>query len=596
MVGLSAALLACAPTPPLSPRAISLTDGQSVQFTAPFPEPVLTWSVDDVRGGGAPMGTITASGLYTAPRTIGEHTVQAASATRVARATVTTSGQMSVLTSHGDPGRTGQNLQEYALSPATVDVAHFGKLFSCPVDGWVYTQPLFVAGLTVRGQGVHNVVFVATQHDSVFAFDADAPGPPLWHVSFLADGTSTVPPADVDDTEDIVPEIGVTGTPVIDLATGTLYVVAATKEASGAIVQRLHALDVASGAERPGSPVEIQARVAGRAADGDGTSVAFSPLRHLQRPGLLLSQGTVWVAFGSHGDAPPYHGWVLGYDAATLRQVAAFNTTPDGAAGSIWQSGGGVAADAAGALYFETANGDFDADTGGSDLSSSVVKLDGTGALVDWFTPYNQAELSANDVDLGSGGPLLVPDLPGVGRHLLVASGKSGNLYLLDREGLGHQGDGDNDTIVQEVVVTPNTTDGNSGFFSTPAFWNGHLYVAAARDQLKDFVFLDSGLLTDGPSSQSTATLAYPGATPSVSAQGHTGGIVWLAEGAPATSPAVLRAYDAQDVAKLLYSSDQAPDGRDTAGLASKFMVPTIANGKVYVPTQVEVSVYGQLP
>ncbi len=389
------------------------------------------------------------------------------------------------------------------------------------------------------------------------------------------------------DVPDIVPEIGITGTPVIDGPAATMFLVAASKRAEGTIVQRLHALDIVTGNERPGSPVEIAASVPGTGIDSVDGVVPFSAAQHLQRPALLLSNGVVWVAFGSHGDAEPYHGWLLGYSASTFALVSAFNTTPDGSEASIWQAGGGVAADRDGALYVMTANGDFDVGSGGRDYGSAFVKLSPAGAVLDWFTPSNQAYLSMYDLDLGAGGPMLLPDMPGAHPHLMVGGGKEGVMYVLDRDNLGHFNAAGNSQIVAKVAVTPGPV---SGIATTPAYFNGAIYVVASNGPLRAFR-LSGGVINQTPT-VSPNTLR--GGSPAISANGTEGGVVWVAETASQAAPAEQHAWDASEVTKELYTSPSS--GINAAGLASKFMMPTIANGKVYVPTQTEVSVYGLKP
>jgi hypothetical protein len=508
-----------------------------------------------------------------------------------------------VLTYKNDNARTGQQLDETTLGPNDVNVADFGKLFRHPVDGALYAQPLVMSGVSIPGEGTRKVVFVATEHDSVYAFDADdatgANADPLWQVGFLANAPSgvvvtTVPSSDVG-TDDLAPEIGITSTPVIDPATGTLDVEALTKEVSAdgtSYVHRLHALDVATGAEKLGGPVVITALASGVGvgADSDG-HVGFDPLWEFNRPALLLSQGVVYIAFGSHGDALPSHGWILGYDAATLRQMASFNTTPDGGLGSIWMSGGGPAADATGAIYAITGNGTFDLTSGGRDCASTFLKV-ATGpsglVLVDYFTPSNQEALSSQDLDLGSGGVMLLPDTSGSPVHLAVGAGKDGTIFLLNRDSLGRFSPA-GDAVLQALHGVLN------GCFSTPAmlgdtvFFGGSDYTSGSLVALK----LSSGLLTEHPISQASATFAFPGVNPSVSASGSGNGIVWVIENA---SPAVLHAYRATDLGQELYTSRLAPDGADQPGAGVKFAVPTICNGKVYVGTQSELAVYGLHP
>ena len=501
------------------------------------------------------------------------------------------------LTHRNDNARTGQNLQELALTPATVNQTQFGKIFSCAVDGYVYAQPLYVPNLAIPGQGSHNVVFVATEHDSVIAFDADNTAcAQLWTTSFIDPraGITTVPSDDVLSA-DIVPEIGITGTPVIDAQAQTLYVVAKTKE-NGIYVQRLHALDITTGAEKFGGPIVIQASVPGTGDGTDGVNIPFNALTQNQRAALLLVNGVVYVAFGSHGDTDPYHGWLLGYDAATLQQVAAFNATPNGAQGGIWQTGGGPSADSAGNIFVITGNGTFDANAGGTDFGDSFLKLSASGGVltpVDFFTPFNQAFLASADLDLGTTSPVLLPDQTDTSHpHLAIGAGKDGNAYLVDRDNMGQFNPNDNTQIVQTIAVS------SSAFFvfGSPAFWQNNVYFAPNLDPLKAF-HLSGGLLSDSPTSQSSATFGFLGASPMISANGSTDGIVWLLDNnAFATSgPSVLYAYDATDVSRELYDSTQA-GSRDQAGPAVKFTVPTVANGKVYVAGQNQVAVFGLLP
>jgi hypothetical protein len=506
---------------------------------------------------------------------------------------------INVVTYHYDVARTGANLNESILTPANVNPSGFGKLFSHPVDGYVYAQPLLVSGLNISGK-VHNVVFVATQHNSVYAFDADDNSGgnkgPLWQANL---GPS-VPSQDVG-TQDVVPEIGITSTPVIDPNTGTLYVVAKTKEL-GNYFQRLHALNIASGAEQPGSPVLVEGAVDGIGEGSLNGKLAFNPLRHMNRPGLLLSGGIVYIAFASHGDNIPYHGWVFGYDAASLQQVSIFCTTPNAstdpsgypiAGGGIWQAGGGPAADPQGNIYVETGNGTFDADPslgGGIDYGDSFIKLSpGAGSLTvsDYFTPFNQDALNRADEDLGSSGPVVLPDSVGTPAHphLLVGAGKEGKIYILDRGNMGKFNVGADAQVVQTL---PSAIGGTWG---SPAFFNGSIYYNGVGDSLKSF-----GLACLNPfaSSQSSDILGFPGATPSISANGTRNGIAWTLDNSAFgfSGPAVLHAYDATDLTRQLYNSAMA-GGRDTLGPAVKFTTPMVANGKVYVGAQYELDVLG---
>ena len=511
-------------------------------------------------------------------------------------------GAANVLTYHNDDARSGVNSAESLLTPANVNVTGFGKLFSYEVDGYLYAQPLVMSAVGVPGRGLHNVVFVATEHDSVYAFDADDNGgdnaAPLWHRGFLEDapeGVVVTPvPSDDVDSDDLSPEIGITSTPVIDPVTGTLYVVAKTKEVSAggtSYVQRLHALDIGSGAEKFGGPVVISASVAGAGDGNDGNGhVPFIALRELNRPGLLLLNGVVYLGFGSHGDVAPTHGWLLGYDAATLQQVQLMNLSPDGSLGSIWMGGCGPSADADGNIFFSTGNGTYDLPTGGVQAGNSIVKVKPSGGgftIVDYFTPYDQQLLNDLDVDLGSGGVLLLPDQPTAPAHLAVQCGKEGRVYVMDRDDLGHYS-ATSDNVVQSFKVLP-------GCFSTPVFFNDTLYYGASDydgGPLAAFGFA-GGRFNTQPASQARLFFPFPGVTPSLSANGTSNGIVWVIEN---NEPAVLRAFLPSDLTQELYNSSQAAGGADQPGDGVKFTVPTVCNGRVYVGTQTGLAVYGLRP
>jgi len=503
-----------------------------------------------------------------------------------------------------DNTRQGQNASEATLTRANVNPQQFGKIASYALDGYTYAQPLYVAGVATAS-GLYNVVYVATEHDTVYAFDADGEATaPLWQVSFInPPSVTTVPPADTGETGDLIPECGISGTPVIDPATQTLYVVANTKEAGPTYPYRLHALDLRTGAEKFGGPVTLSATV--------GT-VDFDPLTHLQRPGLVLLNGVVYVAFGSHGDHSTWQGWVLAYDAATLAPRGASLTAPGGGAGSaIWQGGAGPAADAQGNLYFETGNGTYD----GTNLGDSVVKLRTNGglAVADWFTPSDQATYNAADVDLGSAGPVVLPGAVGSASHrdLVLATGKPGVLYLLDQANMGKYQAGGNDTqIVQSLPIHPsfpNVGDLSAGVFNTPAFWNGGsgttgtIYVTAALstgpDVLRAFSISGAALSASGAGTSAHA-FPYPGVAPVVTSNGAASSVVWVTEvgGYRPTLPAILRAYDGSRLSTELYASTTAPGGRDAAGPAVKFSVPLVVNGKAYVASQTTLAIYGLLP
>jgi hypothetical protein len=497
---------------------------------------------------------------------------------------------VSLTTYHNDLGRTGANTSEGILTPANVNAQQFGKLFELPVEGETYAQPLYLPNVNIPGKGTHNVVYVATQHDIVYAFDADGKSStPLWQDTFI-NPTAGITPVAFNDIfegyEDIQPEVGITSTPVIDASSGTLYVVSKTNE-NGEVFQRLHALDVTTGAEKFGGPVTIQASVPGLGAKDDGTGhVVFDPLINLQRAALLLLNGTVYIAFGSHGDHDPFNGWLLGYDAHNLHQTIAYAPDADGAGGSIWHSGGGPAVDNAGNIYVLVANGDFDVPDGGSNYGDTALKLQPAGStfrIIDWFTPFNHQELDDNDFDLGSGGPVLLPDQPTGPPHLLLGGSKEGKLYVINRDNMGHYRTDDDSQIVQTVLLS-------GPLFSTPAVWQDKVYIGALRSSVKCYR-ISAGHLT--LASEAPGTFGYPGATPAVSSNGNSNGIVWaLQVDQHGEGPAVLHAYDANDVSHELYNSNQAGD-RDEAGTAVKFTVPSVVNGKVYVGGGGQLTVYG---
>ena len=515
-------------------------------------------------------------------------------------ATVNVTNYQGTFTYHNDNFRAGVNPNETQLTLTNVNSAAFGKLFTA-LDGMTFASPLYVANVNIQG-GTHNVVYVATEHDSVYAFDADGlSSSPLWKVSFInpAVGITTVPAADTGETGDIPNEIGITGTPVIDPTTGTLYVVAKTKEVSGNktnYVQRLHALDITTGAEKFGGPVVIQASVPGSGDGASGGQVPFNALRENQRTGLLLTNGVVYFGFSSHGDNTPFHGWVLGYNATTLQQALVYNDTANGADGGIWMNGDGLATDSTGNLYFITGNGTFDANSGGKDYGDSFVKISPAGVVQSYFTPYNQSDLSAADLDLGSGGVLLLPDQSGTTHtHEMVSAGKNGTIYLVDRDNMGsfHSG---SDQIVQSLVnIFPNNLGIEGGNFSSPVYFNGAVYFAPVQGAVQAFSLIN-GLLSTAPTSQSSpGVYGGRGGTMAISANGSTNGILWTLESTGLSSPGVLHAYDATNLANELYNSNQA-GSRDTLDTWLKFTLPLVANGKVFVAGVSQLTVYGLLP
>jgi hypothetical protein len=495
-------------------------------------------------------------------------------------------------TSQYDNARTGANVRETMLTPRSVNPEHFGKQFIMPVDGDVFAEPLYVPKLTIPGKGVHDAIIVATEADSVYAFDATgSPKEPLWRVSFAdpAHGIEPVPAMDAR-CPFIAPQVGITSTPAIDPAAGTLYVVARTKE-KDLYYQRLHALDVATGAERPGSPVTIRATVKGSGVLGMSKDISFHALYENPRAALLVANGNVYIAWGSACDVRPYFGWVMAYDARTLKQTAVFNAAPAAGEAGIWQSDTGIAADAEGNVYAVTGNGGFTAAKGGSDYGDSVLKLglaNGSIAVRDYFTPYNESALNGDDLDLGTSGPVLLPDQPGPHPHLLMTVGKDGYLYVIDRDRMGKYQSGSNGHAVQAFKAAA------AGGYGAVAYWNGHVYLFGRNDVLKEFA-LDNGRLGENPSHQ--GTFKYFPATPSVSANGAKDGIVWVMltkDWNARDTYGILQAYDAADVGRMLFSS-ATNSGRDGAGLVTRFAIPMVANGRVYVGMRRAVYVYGLL-
>lgn len=511
-----------------------------------------------------------------------------------------------------DNTHTGQNTQETILTPANVNSNTFGKLFSYTVDGQVYAQPLYVGNLTLPNKTTHNVIFIADQHDSVYAFDADSNGgansAPLWQASMIstahgaAAGATTVPTADVQSgTGDINPEIGISGTPVIDIDAGTLFVVAKSKE-NGKYVQRLHALSIMDGSERTGSPVAISASVPGTGSGSSGGTLQFSTLWQHNRPALGLFNGNIYVAFGSHGDNGPWHGWVLVYNETTLKQTAAVCQSPNGYGDAVWMSGAGLPIDtisANGRAFLATGNGDmtsYPPVTSNVDYGESILRYDlsnGGFTLSDAFTSFNQSALTGSDLDQGSGGVLILPDQPGAHPHLLVQIGKEGRILVLNRDGLGGYAGpsaGRNTNAVQDIT---NALTSDSGLWSTPAYWNGNVYMWAKNDTLKMFP-ITNGVLASKPTSQSSTTSGFPGASPVVSSNGTQNGIVWALKSdfSGTNGSSVLYAFNAGNVAQELYNSNSS---RDDAGPAIKFTVPIVTNGKVYVGAGYQVDVYGLL-
>jgi len=504
-----------------------------------------------------------------------------------------------VTTAQYNNARAGANLNEKILTHANVNASQFGKLFTFKVDGDVYAQPLYLPDVKIPGKGKHNVLFIATENDSVYAFDADGTSAaPLWHVSFANPGKGITPLSERDARcFFITPQIGITSTPVIDLESGTLYVLARTKEGKGILQsddfkQRLHALAVTTGAEKFGGPVEIKASVAGKGSGQSGGRIDFDPLDENPRAALLLAKDSVYLSWGSSCDVGPYHGWLMAYEAHTLEQKAVFNTSPDASDSAIWQGDAGPAADKDGNIFVVTGNGEFDAATNGRDFGDTVLKLSPAAqnlSVLDYFTPFNQAQLNERDNDLGSSGPVLLPDQPGPHSHLLVTAGKEGRIYLIDRDHMGKFQPNDDFHAVQTILAA-------RGAYGAMAYWNQHVFFIGSETRIQDFALANGQLKLKAAG---TTRFFDSGATPSISSNGATNGIVWAASSKnwnePPHKPAVLYAFDAADVSHELFNTEQNPQ-RDRPGVTLRFAIPTVANGKVYLGCKGQVDVYGLLP
>ena len=636
-VNLSLTISAASISVSVTPKRAGLAITQTLSLTPTTSDGGgVNWSVSGSNCTGSACGTLssgtTSNGVavtYTAPGTAGQYSVTAASVndgSKTASVSVAVTDLSGVATYHNNTSRNGSNTQEYALSPSTVTTSTFGKLFSCTVDGAVYAQPLWVPNLTISS-AKHNVIFIATQHESLYAFDADAntsPCTPLWHANLIdsahgANSGETAVPSSGSGalvgggSGDIAPEVGVTGTPVIDPTTNTLFVVSKSAIISGpSFYQRLHAIDLFTGNEKFSGPVTIAATYPGT-GDG-GTTTTFVARQENQRPGLALVNGVVYIAWASHEDTPPWYGWVIGYNATNnLPKASFFNDTPNTGLGGIWMGGGAPAADSSGNLYVITGNGNFDAtnlSAPNNDYGDSFLKLSSNLTVSQYFTPSDQSSDNLNDQDFGSGGAAILVDLAPNGSnptHLVLGGGKDGNLYLLNRDQMGGSGD----TNAWQVLSLGN------GIFGTAAFWNSAFYLAGTGGRLQEFSLNSStAKLNTSPISTTTATFGFPGATPSVSSMPNdTNGIVWALDNShyctpqsPGCGPAVLHAYDATNLATELWNSSQGSG--NSAGYAVKFTVPTVANGKVYIGTRGnniggadssttvpgELDVYGLLP
>ena len=595
---------AVAPSITTQPVSIAVNVGQTATFSvvATGTQPLTyQWQKNSVKISGATSAT------YTTPATAADDTgsifevivsnsvksVTSNPATLTVNAVVTGTGT-DVTTYHNDVARTGQNTTETVLTQANVNSTTFGLLRNLSVDGLVDAEPLYLSQLSIA-TAKHNVVFIVTEHDSVYAFDSDT-GSQLWKVSLLGSGEST---SDDRGCGQVTPEIGITSTPVIDRtagAHGILYAVAMSKNGS-TYFQRLHALDVTTGAEVNGGPVTVQATDPGTGDNSSGGIVTFDPKQYKERAALLLLNGVIYTGWASHCDFAPYTTWVMGFNQNTLAQTTVINLTPNGNEGSVWQSGGGLAADPQGFIYALIANGTFDTtlDANGfpskKDYGNGYVKLSTSGgslAVADYFNMSNTTNESGSDTDLGSGGAMVLPDLAyGTGGtlNLAVGAGKDGNLYVVNRNNMGKWNSGANNVYQELAGAVPN------GVWGVPAYFNSTVYYCDVNATLKAFT-ISNGKLSPTPV-QTGASFTYPGVLPSVSANGASNGIVWAIEN---TGAAVLHAFAANNIAQELYNSNQAANSRDHFGGGNKFVTPMIADGKVFVGTPNSVAVFGLLP
>ncbi len=588
----------------VSIQRASLTVGQGLSISATTNDSAgVTWTA--MGGSFSTNSSLTGAAVtYTAPSSAGPYSITATSVTDPTKsATLQTyvTDLAGVDTYHNDLSRDGANTQEYALTPTTVTASDFGKLFSCPVDGAIFAQPLWVPQLSVGG-AKHNVVIVATQHDSLYAFDADAnPCVQLWHANLLdanhgaTSGELPVisggPNSQVGaGYGDIAPEVGVTGTPVIDPSTGTLYGIAKSANAAGStFYQRLHAIDITTGNEKFGGPAGIGPGVTFPGSGDGGATVSFSPRQQGQRAGLALVNGVVYAAWASHEDNAPYYGWVMGFKASDLTAAGVLNVSPNVQYGGIWMGGGAPAADDANHIYLITGNATFDANSGSApndDYGDSFLQLTGspnTIGIGSYFTPSDEVSDAANDQDFGSGGSAIVLNVnSGTVKHLVIGGGKDGTLYLLNGDSMGGMGDGQ---ARQYFNI-------GGSIFATGAFWNNNYYIATVGGPLAAYTFNPStNMFAAGAASVSSSTYGFPGATPSVSSTGSANGVVWALDNSqyctpqsPGCGATVLHAYNATSLSTELWNSSM--HAGDAAGNAVKFTVPTVANGHVYVGTR----------
>ncbi len=593
-----------APSITTQPADQSVTAGQTATFTVEASgRPTLSYQW---RNGGVDISGAT-SASYTTPPTrptddqsqfdvVVSNSVGSATSNKATLAVTSAGSAVDVVTYQYDNTRGGSNLQETSLTPANVNSTTFGKLGFYSVDGLVDGQPLYLSQVSIPGNGTHNVLYVVTEHASVYAFDADT-GMVLWQVSLLGSGETT---SDNRGCGQVTPEIGITSTPVIDRTlgpNGALYTVVMSKDASNNYIHRVHALDIVTGAELFGGPVGVQATFPGTGDGSKNGSVIFNPAQYKERAGLLLSNGVLYTTWASHCDNRPYTGWIIGYDAATLAQLQVLNVTPNGNDGAIWMAGAAPAADLNGDIYFLDGNGTFDPTLDSNnfpnqgDFGNSFLKLSTTGvlAVADYFAMSNTVAESAADQDLGSGGAAVLLDVADSGGHvhqLAVGAGKDRVIYVVDRNAMG-KFDSTTDNIYQEISGAL-----NGSVFTKPAFFNNTIYYGAMGDLIRAFPITNAKLATTAGSTTGN-TFIYPGATPTISANGTSDAILWAVEN---SNPAVLHAYDATNLATEFYNSNQASNSRDHFGRGNKFIAPIVVNGKVFVGTPNGVAVFGLLP
>jgi hypothetical protein len=592
---------AVAPSITQQPADKTVTVGQTATFsvvatgTAPLS---YQWQKGTTNVAGATSSSYTTPATTTADnatqfRVVVTNSVTSATS-NFATLTVNAASMVDVLTYHNDIARTGANLSETTLTTANVTSTTFGKIGNFAVDGHVDAQPLYASAVAVPSNGTHNLLITATEHDTVYAFDADT-GAVIWQKSMLQAGESS---SDTRGCSQVSPEIGVTSTPVIDRSrgpNGAIYLVAMFKNGT-TYHHRLHALDLATGAELFSGPTEIQATFPGTGDNSDGTNVIFDPKQYKERMGLLLMNGIVYTSWASHCDFTPYTGWVMGHNADTLALSTVLNVVPNGGLGAFWGAGAGIAADSTGNIYLLVGNGDFDTtmNTSGfpsnKNFGNAFIRLTTSGglAVADYFEMSNELSENNGDVDLGSGGAMVLPDFTdggGVVRHLVVGAGKDSNIYLLDRTNMGKFNASSNNIYQQLSGVL------GGGIWSVPAYYNNRVYYGPVGNLLMAFTVSNAKLSTS-PTAQTANSFTYPGTSPSVSANGTGNGIVWAVENA---GTAVLHAYDATTLNEL-YNSNQATASRDHFGSGNKFMTPTIVNGKVFVGTPNSVAVFGLLP